>query len=158
MMLPRRSSNAIPHPSRWVVRASLGLVGSTLAWWSLSTLWHSGYAQTFTAQEISNYAAAIVAMEDIRRAAYGEISDLMTIANEDVTRYDLRCLSADALKTLPRTIRSQVRRELIDYCNDAQKIVQDAGLTVQLFNSITVNHRENAELVNQIQLEIARIR
>ena len=158
MMLPRRNSNAISHPKRWVFSTSLGLVVSTLAWLPISTLWQKSYAQTFTTQEISNYAAAIVAMEDIRREAYADISDLMTIANEDVTRYDLRCLSADALKKLPRSIRSQVRRFLIDYCNDAQTIVLDAGLTVQLFNSMTVNHRQDAELAEQIQLEIARLR
>ena len=152
MMLLHRTRNA--HPRRWAA-ISLGLAASI--GWSLITLRQPGYAQNFTTEEITNYATAVVAMEDIRRDAYAEISDLMTIAKEDVTRYALRCVSADGLNTLPRTVRSQVRRELIDYCNNAQQIVLDSGLTVQLFNSITVNHQENEELTNQIQSEIARL-
>ncbi|MGD1857660.1 MAG: DUF4168 domain-containing protein [Leptolyngbyaceae cyanobacterium] len=151
MMLSRHASNASPRYRRVLAGIGLAVAG-------LPMLWHSGYAQTFTAQEISNYAAAVVEMEDIRRQTYADISDLMTIANEDVTRYNLQCLSTDALSTLPRTIRSQVRRLLIDYCNDAQAIVQDTGLTPQLFNSITVNHQQDEALAEQIQSEIVKIR
>ena len=161
MMLHRHSCNARPRSwtlgSRpWAMGASIGLMIS--AWLPLSTFWQAGYAQSFTTEEISNYAASILAMEDIRRKAFVDISQLMDIAKEDVTRYDLRCLSTDGLKTLPRTVRSQVRRVLINYCNDAQEIVLDAGLTVQVFNRITVNHQKDEELANQIKSEIVRLR
>ncbi|MEM7795514.1 MAG: DUF4168 domain-containing protein [Cyanobacteria bacterium P01_C01_bin.118] len=162
MMLHRHSRNAPPTPSwtrgsrRWVMGASIGLIIS--AWLPISTLWQPGYAQTFTSEEISNYAAAILAMEDVRRTAFVDISQLMDIAKEDITRYDLRCLSTDGLKTLPRTVRSQIRRVLINYCNNAQEIVLDTGLTVQVFNSITLNHQKDEELANQIKSEIVRLR
>lgn len=161
MMLHRHSCNARPRPwtmgsRRWAMGTSIGLIIS--AWFPLSTLWQVSYAQTFTTEEIANYATAVLAMEDIRRTAYIDISQLMDIAKEDVTRYDLRCLSADGLKTLPRTVRSQVRRVLINYCNDAQEIVLDNGLTVDVFNSMTVNHKKDEELANQIKSEIVRLR
>lgn len=154
MLLPRRFRNDSPLRKGWIMGASVGLVTGTLA---LSTLWQRGYTQSFTEQEISTYAAAVMAIEEIRPQAYADISDLMTIANEDVTRYDLRCLSASGLETLPRTVRSQVRRLLVNYCNDAKEIVEEVGLTAQLFNSITVTHRQDEALTEQIQLEIANL-
>lgn len=147
-----------PRPLGWATRTSVGYLMSALLWFSLSALWQRGYAQTFTEEEISNYATAVLAMEDIRRDAYGEIGDLMTIAKEDVTRHDLRCINADGLKQLPRTVRSQVRRFLVNYCNNAKKLVEDTGLTVELFNRITVTHQQDEELAKQIQSEIVRLR
>lgn len=157
MQLTRRSSNRSLYRLHWLVGPGVGLVVSTLVWLPLSTLWQNGYAQTFTVEEVSNYAAAILAMEDMRKRTYTEISDLMTSEQLDVTRYDLRCLSADTLE-LPRAVRSQIKRLLVNYCNDSKKLVLDTGLTVQLFNSMTVNHRQDENLAKQIQLEIMRLR
>ncbi|ESA39067.1 tr [Leptolyngbya sp. Heron Island J] len=154
MMLPRRSSNDSHPPIRWIVGTTVGLLASASL--PLSTLWQSGYAQSFTEEEIGNYAAAILAIEEIRTDAYGNISDLLTIANEDVTRHDLRCVSADSLTQMPRTVRSPVRRLLVNYCNNAKDLIEESGLTVQLFNAITAAHREDEALTEQIQLEIAR--
>jgi len=156
MKLSRRSSNNPHRQLPWIVGIGISLL-TTVGWLPLSTLWQHGYAQTFTGEEITNYATAVLAIEKIRGRAYADISDLMTSKQLDVTRYDLRCLSADGLD-LPRAVRSAVSYLLINYCNDAQQIVEDTGLTVQLFNSITVNHQEDEALKEQIQLEIARIR
>ena len=156
MMLPCRSSNDSPHPRRWIVRATISLIA--IAGVPLVTFWQRGYAQPFTDELISNYAAAVLALEEIRPLAYAEISDLMTIANADVTQHDLRCVSTNDLTELPRTVRSPVRRLLINYCNDAKELVEEAGLTDGQFNAITGEHRENEELREQIQSEIARLR
>ncbi len=150
MMISRHSSKRNLY--RWIIGATV--LASAL----LPSLWQRGYAQNFTEEEISTYAAAVVAIEEIRIQAYADISDLMTIANEDVTRHDLRCVNADGLRQLPRTVRSQVRRLVINYCNDAKQIVEDTGLTTELFNVITQNHREDEDLAKQIQSEIARLR
>ncbi|MBX2862325.1 MAG: DUF4168 domain-containing protein [Leptolyngbyaceae cyanobacterium MAG.088] len=156
MMLPRCSSNDSHRQPRWIFAASIGLVA--ISFLPLSTFWQRGYAQIFTEEEVSNYAAAVLAIEQIRPQAYAEISDLMTIANADVTRYDLRCVSTNDLTELPRTVRSQVRRLLVNYCNDAKQLVKDAGLTDDQFNAMTREHREDEALTEQIQLEIARLR
>ncbi|MEA5464480.1 DUF4168 domain-containing protein [Leptothoe sp. PORK10 BA2] len=155
MKLPHRASHILPRQWSWRTGVGISLVLSTLGWLPLSTLWQRGYAQNFTAEEITNYAAAVLAIENIRGRAYAEISDLMTSKQLDVTRYDLRCLTAHSLE-LPRAVRSPVSYLLINYCNDAQKIVEDTGLTVQRFNSITVTHRQDEALKEQIQLEIAK--
>ena len=151
MMLSRRSSNNRLRQPYWIGIA-LGLVVG--AWLPLSSIGQKGYAQNFTDEEVSNYAAAVLAMENMRQRAYAEISDIMVSRGLDVTRYDLRCLSASTLD-LPRVVRRPVRILLINYCNDAKEIVEDTGLTVQLFNSITVTHRQDEELAEQIQSEIA---
>ncbi|MEM6254650.1 MAG: DUF4168 domain-containing protein [Cyanobacteria bacterium P01_D01_bin.156] len=152
MMLFHRSSRR--YHRTWLLGATL----LASVWLPISSLWQSSHAQNFTEQEISNYATAVLAIEEVRITAYEEIADLMTIANEDVTRHDLRCINVDGLKTLPRAVRSQVRRLLVDYCNDAKEIVEDTGLTPEMFNVITQNHRENEELAQQIQLELAKLR
>ncbi len=156
MMLLRCSSNVSGPRLRWIAGISIGLLASV--WLPLSTFWQSGYAQSFTEEEISTYAAVVLAMEEIRRQAYADISDLLIIANEDVTRHDLRCVNANSLEQMPRTVRSQVRRLLINYCNDAKNLVEETGLTAQLFNAITAAHREDEALTEQIQLEIIRLR
>ncbi|MBT9312190.1 DUF4168 domain-containing protein [Leptothoe kymatousa] len=154
MMLFRRSSYNWPRQRRWL----LGVTLLTSIWLPLSSLWQSGHAQNFTDEEIGSYAMAVLAIEEIRIQAYEDVSDLMTIAKEDVTRHDLRCFNADGLnlKTLPRTVRSQVRRLVINYCNDAKQIVENSGLTTEKFNVITKNHRDDQALAEQIQSEIAR--
>ncbi|MEM1239471.1 MAG: DUF4168 domain-containing protein [Cyanobacteria bacterium P01_H01_bin.26] len=157
MMLTHCPSDDSPHRPGRSWRTGASLIAGALAWLPLLALWQIGYAQTFTDEEIGNYAAAVLAMEDMRVQTYSEISDLMTSEQLDVTRYDLRCLSANTLE-LPRAVRSQVRRLLITYCNDAQQIVEDTGLTVQMFNTITVTHRQDDTLTEQIQLEISQRR
>ncbi|EKV02269.1 hypothetical protein Lepto7375DRAFT_4492 [Leptolyngbya sp. PCC 7375] len=158
MMIARCSSNDSDGPRH--LRRIVGISASLLAiaWLPLSTLWQNVYAQSFTEEEIGNYAAAILAVEEIRLEARAEISDIMQIANEDITRHDLRCVSTNDLSKLPRTVRSQIRRLLINYCNDAQELVEDRGLTTDLFNAITAAHRQDEALTEQIQLEIARLR
>lgn len=154
MMLSHRSSH--DRPPRPYGRVGIR-IGLTIALWlPLSTLWQNGYAQNFTDEEIVNYATAVLAMESSRKQAYAEIADLMSSAGLDVLRYDLRCLSLDALE-LPRAVRRPVRYLLINYCNDAKEIVEETGLTVQTFNSITVNHQEDETLAEQIQSELSSL-
>jgi hypothetical protein len=155
MMRLRHSSNDSPRNLRWLIGASIGFCAS--AWLPLSTLWQQVYAQNFTEQEISNYAAAVLDIEKIRVQAHAEISDFMTGKGLDSTDYDLRCLTTDSLD-LPRVVRAPVRILLINFCNDAKKSVEDNGLTAQKFNTITVHPRNNESLTEQIQLEIARQR
>lgn len=151
-----RCSRHDSHPRHhWSVGIRISLF--TLALWlPLPTLWQNGYAQNFTDEEIVNYATAVLAMEPSRRQAYAEIADLMSSAGLDVLRYDLRCLSLDALE-LPRAVRRPVSYLLINYCNDAKEIVEETGLTVQTFNSITVNHQEDETLAEQIQSELSSL-
>ena len=84
-MLPRRSSHDSPRPLRWTVGVSISLVA--IASLPLSALWQRSYAQSFTVQEITNYAAAVLAMEEIRSEAYGEISDIFISNGDDVTNF-----------------------------------------------------------------------
>ncbi|NEZ65426.1 DUF4168 domain-containing protein [Leptolyngbyaceae cyanobacterium CCMR0082] len=157
MMITRCSSNDIDGPRhlRRIVGISASLLAS--AWFPLSTLWQNVYAQSFTEEEIGNYAAAILAVEEIRLDARADISDIMQLANEDITRHDLRCMSTNDLSELKREVRPQVRRLLIKYCNEAKDLVEEQGLTTDLFNAITAAHRQDEALTEQIQLEIAKL-
>jgi Domain of unknown function (DUF4168) len=120
----------------------------------------AAYAQTVTNEEVRSYAEAVLVMEEPRLQAYSEISDSITSASPDydVTQYTLSCPNANTLKDVPRRVRAKARRTLIKYCNQARALVEEKGLTVNRFNAITAAHRQDAELLKRIQVEVGKIR
>lgn len=115
------------------------------------------YAQTVTDEEVRNYAESVLQMDDSRLTAYTQISDILTSQGLDVTEYNFSCPNAQLLTDVPRRVRSQVQSVLIDYCNAARIIVEENGLTVRQFNNITSAHRNDEELAQRIQSEIASL-
>lgn len=150
--------------SRWLRQSALVGLLITAVWSSGLPRWQprvwqlpAAYAQTFTNEEIKHYAESVLAMDDSRLQAYSEISDLLTSAGYDVTEYTLSCPSARSLSDVPRSVRRRVREILVGYCNAAQQIVEDNGLTVERFNAMTAAHQQDPELTERIQAEIAAL-
>ncbi|NEP16774.1 MAG: DUF4168 domain-containing protein [Leptolyngbya sp. SIO4C1] len=131
---------------------------SVRAWQPVSLDFAAAYAQTVTNEEVRSYAEAVLSMENNRIEAYTQISDILTSAGFDVTEYRLSCPNAPSLTDVPRRVRSRVQPILVDYCNAAREIVETSGLTVDRFNDITTAHRNDSDLTERIQLEIAAIR
>ncbi|MEM9164623.1 MAG: DUF4168 domain-containing protein, partial [Cyanobacteria bacterium P01_F01_bin.4] len=115
------------------------------------------HAQTVTDEEVRNYAESVLQMDDSRLTAYTQISDILTSQGLDVTEYNLSCPNAQNLTEVPRQVRSRVQSVLIDYCNAARIIVEENGLTVRQFNNITSAHRDDEDLAQRIQAEIASL-
>jgi hypothetical protein len=104
--------------------------------------------KSVTADEIKNYARAVLAIEPIRQAAYTEIQKLTNDEKVDVT-----CTKADTIAALPKSIQDVA----VNYCNQSKKIGESNGLTMAQFNAVTVSAQSNSELRQRIQNELLRL-
>jgi hypothetical protein len=111
----------------------------------------------FTAEQIMGYAASVLEMDPPRTEAYNEIRTLLANTNHDVDTIDMTCSSTAGLNQLPRSIRSDVRTLVINYCNQASSIVQSHGLTTRQFNAITAAYPQDATLAEQIRTALIQL-
>jgi hypothetical protein len=102
-------------------------------------------------EEVAGYAASVLEMDSPRNEAYSQIRTLLTGTSQDISRIDMSCTSTASLNQLPRNLRSNVRTIVVNYCNQASKIVQANGLTVRRFNAITAAHPQDPALAEQIR-------
>ncbi len=115
-----------------------------------STNWigtDSASAQGITAEEISNYARSIVAIEQQRSQAYQEV--------EAILRYvpAIDCRNADAVNQLDREVRVIV----VNYCEGSKNLVTSNGLTIQRFNEITEAVKSNPQSETQLREALRRL-
>lgn len=105
-------------------------------------------AQSFTDEEISNYARAVLAMEPRRQQAYKEIKQIVGNVPPVV------CNVTKNINTLPRNIRGIA----VSYCEYAKQLIESNGLTVNRFNAITRQVQGgDEELKKRIQSELIRL-
>jgi hypothetical protein len=105
-------------------------------------------ASTFTAEEISNYARAVLGMEPRRQAAYDEIRG--SVGNEVPT---VVCNQSRSINQL----QPEVRAIAVNYCTQAKAIIESNDLTISRFNEITQQQQSNPQLKEQIQSELLRL-
>jgi len=101
------------------------------------------------AEEVENYAKAVLAIEPKRQEAYNEIQKMTN--DEQVP--NITCTKADTITALPKSIQDVA----VNYCNQAKKIGEGQGLTMSQFNAITVSAQSNPELGKRIQNELVRL-
>lgn len=111
---------------------------------------------TVSDQEVTQYARAVLQMDVYRNEAFGQARELLRRINIDPSNVSLHCAQM-TLPRMPRAVRRQVEDIVTTYCNQAQEIVAQNGLTAQRFNEITVSHRENEALANRIRQELSRL-
>jgi len=136
--------------------SAIALITSVLAALALP---RSAHAQEFTDTDVANYARAAVEIEAARQSAYEEASNILAAANSEADILQTR-LSCDATRMrdmpdLSRPDKVDLRTALVNFCNDAREIADSHALTPQRFNRITQAHREDADLAERIQAEIA---
>lgn len=102
-----------------------------------------------TAEEVENYAKAVLAIEGIRKEAYNEIQQIL--GNEKVP--DVTCNQASTVADLPKNIQDIA----LNYCNKAKQLGEEQGLTISQFNTITVSAQADSELERRIQNELIRL-
>jgi hypothetical protein len=106
------------------------------------------YAQSrFTNKDLINYARAVLAMEPGRQAAYNEIKRIVG------SPPNIACSQPNSLRSLPGNAQAIA----VNYCKQSQKIVQSNGLSIELFNQITVEAQKNSEVATQIKNEMIRL-
>lgn len=106
-------------------------------------------AESVTAKEVADYAAAVLAIEPIRQDAYKAVQD----NTKDEPVPDFTCTQADTIAAL----RPNLERVAVNYCNQAKKISEAQGFTMARFNQITVTAQSDAILQQRIQNELQRL-
>jgi len=123
--------------------------------------WAWGVAQAQDTQvsrdDIDSYAAAVLEMDPYRTEAYTQIKNLLSGIDHDMSAVDMSCSGTANLSQLPRRVRSEVRSIVVNYCNQANRIVQRNGLTVQQFNEITAAYPQDPGLAEQIRTALIQI-
>ncbi len=114
--------------------------------WSLQA--QAQTASTFTAEEIRNYARAVLGMEPRRQAAYEEIR-----SSAGTTIPVVICNQNRSINQLQREIRAIA----VNYCTQAKAIIESNDLTISQFNEITQQQQSNTQLKQQIQSELLRL-
>lgn len=99
--------------------------------------------------DITNYAQAVLAIEQVRQSAYSQIQQ--AIADEPVP--NLSCDRPESLKALS----GDARDIAVDYCNEAKAIIENNNLSVTEFNAITAQMQTNPELKQQVDAEVVRL-
>jgi hypothetical protein len=94
--------------------------------WSLSA--QAQTPSTFTAEEIRNYARAVLGMEPRRKAAYEEIRSSV---GEEIPV--VVCNQSRSINQL----QPEIRAIAVNYCTQAKAIIESNDLTITQFNEIT---------------------
>ena len=102
-----------------------------------------------TDAEVKSYAEAVLTMEGVRQAAYGDIKKIIGSSNIP----DIACHKQDSINKLPKNIRVIA----VEYCKKSKDIVKSSGLGVDRFNLITVTVQKDNSLEKRIQNEMLRI-
>jgi hypothetical protein len=105
-------------------------------------------AQEISAQEITNYARSVLAIEPRRLKAYDEIKG---IAGGSVPQ--VVCNETRAINGLSGNFRGIV----VNYCEQAKKTIGSNGLTVARFNQITLLQQSDPTVKARIQAELLRL-
>ncbi|MBD2138858.1 DUF4168 domain-containing protein [Anabaena sp. FACHB-1237] len=102
-----------------------------------------------TSKEINSYAQAVLAMEPSRQKAFEEIKTI--IGSKDVP--PVICTDPKSFYPLP----NKAKKIAAEYCDKSKKIVEGTGLTVDKFNSITLDIKTNSELKSLVYKELLRL-
>ena len=135
-------------------------LGLPAGWMPPAALWSipAAIAQaTVTNEEVTQYARAVLQMDAYRSEAYTQIKDLLLGVNVDISAVDMSCTNTRDLSDVPRRVRRDVEKIVVDYCNQARAIVEDNGLNARRFNEITAAHRDDAALAERIRREMLRL-
>jgi len=114
--------------------AFLGLASSAFAL--------SSQVDAQTPTEIRNYAKAVLAMEPERRQAFEEIKKL--IGGREVPK--IICYDSNSFSSLPNKAQDIAR----NYCKRSEKIVEQNGISFDVFNKISREWQTNEKLKAEI--------
>lgn len=107
-------------------------------------------AQQFTQQQLESYAQAILKIEPLRQRTFQEIQRILD--SQEVP--SIACNRRTSYEDLPSPARSAI----INYCNRSKEIVQEQGLTVSEFNSITAEINSDSDIKEQVQEAMLELR
>lgn len=134
------------------------LIAIALAAFTLTQV-RAAYAQNVSDTDIANYARAVVEIEAARQATYEAASDIIAAADSEgsILETNLSCNATrmSDMPDLPKPDKVDLQRVLVNFCNSAIEIADSHALTSADFNRITDAHRNDSDLSERIQAEIA---
>jgi hypothetical protein len=107
------------------------------------------YAQAFTNEEVTNYARAVLDIEQVRKSAFSEIKRAI---NSGVMP-SVVCNQTDALDQLS----GEARRIFVEYCQQSKTIVENHGLTPSRFNEITLSLHNDSDLQKRVRSALIQL-
>ncbi|MDZ7959146.1 MAG: DUF4168 domain-containing protein [Aulosira sp. DedQUE10] len=119
--------------------ATAGLLASAMI---VSSKVNAQTPQPVNSDQINNYAQAVLAMEPARQQAFDEIKKI--VGGSEIPK--IVCNDSKSISSLPKKAQDIA----VNYCTRSQKIVEDNGLTIELFNKITVALQSDENLKRQI--------
>ncbi|MEM1310526.1 MAG: DUF4168 domain-containing protein [Cyanobacteria bacterium P01_D01_bin.71] len=137
----------------------LGIMGLPIAPTAhLSLAAQAAVAQTgISNEEITQYARAVLAIDQYRNTAYTEIKDILLTVEMDISDINVSCTNTQDVSEVPRSVRRDVREIITSYCNQSRKAVEDNDLSPRRFNEITQAHGSDQTVFERIQQELLRL-
>lgn len=107
------------------------------------TINHEVLAQTPSDEDLQKYAKAAIAIEDLRKNTYRNIRGMVDKSKSP----QLACHQRESFNQLP----SNARNMATGYCQKSEEIVRNNGLTINQFNQITQQLKQNPALYQRLQ-------
>lgn len=108
----------------------------------------AAYAQAVNNTEVTNYAQAVLEIEQVRQPAFNEIKRLISPQQMP----EIVCNKPESFNSLPANARGIAQ----DFCKRSNDIVERRVGTAR-FNAITLNQQQDANLRRRIQKELLRL-
>ncbi|ARV57770.1 hypothetical protein BZZ01_03200 [Nostocales cyanobacterium HT-58-2] len=105
--------------------------------------------QSVNSGELRSYARAMLTMEPRRQQAFDEIKKI--IGSGEVPK--IVCNDNNSLNGLP----GKAKDIAVNYCQSYQKVVEDNGLSIDRYNTITTQVQSNEDLKRQVYNILLRL-
>lgn len=100
-------------------------------------------AININSDELGRYAQSVAVIEPMRQTAYDEIKRIL--GSDEVP--PIACHRPNSLNNL----RPNIRQIATNYCNRAIEVVEENGLTIGRFNTITDTLHNRPEIMREVQ-------
>lgn len=99
-------------------------------------------AQNVSDEDLKKYAQAAIAIENLRKTTYSNIEGVIGKSSGQMS-----CNQRQSFSQLP----DNARKMAIEYCDQSEVIVQNNGLTINRFNQITQQVKQDPSLKQRLQ-------
>lgn len=106
-------------------------------------------AQNVSDADLKKYAQAAMEIETIRKSTFENIESMVGKSKLN----QINCHQEESLNQLPGNARSLA----INYCQQSEEIVKKHGLTINQFNQITQQVRQNPSMKQKLQAIIGQM-
>lgn len=106
------------------------------------TISSQAMAQNVSDEDLRKYAQAAIAIENLRQTTYSNIEGIIGRSSGQMS-----CNQPQSFSQLPENARKMA----IEYCEQSEVIVKNNGLTVNRFNQITQQVKQNPSLQQRLQ-------